>query len=251
MAQVVVSQCADPVRVSFVGHLAGAVAALLLLQGDAGARGQWGGGPGAGRSSASRWRHAPRAPQTVGLGRLAPALAALLRLLPLHAALWWLGRRAVLAASSSRGSSAPRPATDWPAAFRAFRRAICGTGGWRAGAGAGICGGAAARAAGAGPRWGLGGASAPRFWGSGAWGHERGGGFVGRRVRVVGLQQQTLLNGRQVAGLCLSSLSPPFPLASPPPSLHVTLSLSAVTRPFLSASSAGTHPMPCIINLSS
>jgi len=98
-----------------------------------------------------------------------------------------------------------------------------------------------------GARWGIC-AAFLGVGGVGARARRRVRGQAGARRRAAAADPAQRPRGRR---LCLSSLSPPFPLASPPPSLHVTLSLSAVTRPFLSASSAGTHPMPCIINLSS
>lgn len=170
-AQVIASQCSDPVRVSFVGHLAGAFAALLMKGGEI---------------DFSWWRR--RFPSRRGAAdsaysfELVPAIYALMRQLPLHLFVWWLGRRAVLEASRRRNDSGA--STDWPAALRGIWRDVTRRGGSST------------------PRDGRRGGftAAPRTWGFGTWGNREGeeAGFVGQVVCVLGLQRQKQLNGLEV-----------------------------------------------------
>lgn len=171
-AQVIASQCSDPVRTSFVGHLAGAFAALVLQGGEL-EFGWW-------RRQVSSRRGAARSAYPLAL---MPALYFMMRQLPLHLLVWWLGRRAVLEASTARHE--PRSCTDWPATLRGIWREATKGAGTSTGRRSGLTG-------------------APRTWGSGSWGGAARGretneeGFVGQRVSVVGLQRQKQLNGLEV-----------------------------------------------------
>ena len=167
-AQVIASQCSDPVRVSLVGHLAGALAALSMRGGEI---------------DFSWWRR--RFPSRRGAADsfdFVPAIYALMRQLPLHLFVWWLGRRAVLQASRRRHDSGA--STDWPAALRSIWRDATRRGGPNT------------------PRDGRRGGftSAPRTWGFGTWGKRDGeeARFVGQVVSVVGLQREKQLNGLEV-----------------------------------------------------
>lgn len=164
IAQVLAAQFSDPDRVSFVGHLAGAVGAMVVLQQ---------GIPWRQLTGHSR-RSFPR--HSLGPVRMRQALLSLICWLPLHVLVWWLGRRAVREATSSASSSAACSdlATDWPRALRSIWSDCTG-------------------ARGPGRRF--------RTWGAGTWGGsgaDKGlaaSGFLGEQVRVVGLQYQPELNG--------------------------------------------------------
>jgi membrane associated rhomboid family serine protease len=175
--QVIVAQFSDPARVSFIGHLSGAVGAAVLQCGQG-----------------IKWWQAVYPARRLFRSRkhglqLGQALVTLLWLLPVHIAVWWLGRRAVVLAANRMRSgaragagsgNASDPATDWAGAVRSL---------WRKAGGAG-----------AGDGWRRGGSSSAqrgRKWGSGAWGGGEGRGFVGQWVSVVGLQEQAELNGLQ------------------------------------------------------
>jgi len=175
-AQVLISQLSDPDHVSFVGHLAGAVGAMVLQTGQG-----------------LEWWHRvfpayfryrrglsqpPHSPLL-----LKQVLIVLLGLLPMHLAVWFLGRRAVLLASAKHQSCA----TDWQGALKSLISSC-----FPASA-------ASAQHKGKGKGWGWAAWSthAKRTWGAGTWGGDgrSNSGFVGERVGVVGLQRQPELNG--------------------------------------------------------